>query len=249
VALCQLANDTFLELSRTYPERFRVFASVPLHFPDEAMRELERVGHEPAVVGVVLGANCNHEPLDRPDFLPFYAELERRGLPIFIHPMCAPGAEAMQDYGLAPMAGYLFDSTLAVLRLVFTGVFERHPGLTLIMPHLGAVAPYMLGRVWYAYDRHPRLHANISEAPEAYFRRFYYDTVSRSVPALRFASELFGADHLVLGTDFPFWTDIEGIYQDILDMGLSAEAVAGIFAGNALRALPRLNLISLGANR
>jgi aminocarboxymuconate-semialdehyde decarboxylase len=240
VGLAQMANDTFIELARTYPNRFRLFASVPLHFPEEALRELARVADAPEVAGIVLGANANGQPLNHPDFLPFYADLERRGLPFFMHPMCPPGVEAMQEFNLSAMAGYLFDSTLAALRLVFAGVFERHPRLMLIMPHTGAVLPYMLGRVQHDYETRPGLRTNITAPPEAYIKRFYFDTVSMSVPSLRLACELFGADHLVFGTDFPFLDQIERQYREIEQIGLSAEAEEGIFSGNALRLLRKL---------
>jgi aminocarboxymuconate-semialdehyde decarboxylase len=240
VALCQMANDMFLEMARAHPTRFRVFPSVPLHLPDAALRELARVGDAPEVVGVVLGANANGLPLNHPEFLPFYAELERRGLPLFIHPMCPPGIEAMQEFSLAPMAGFLFDSTLAALRLVFAGVFERHPRLTLIMPHLGAFVPYMLGRVEHVYEASAPLQAGLPAPPIDYFRRFYYDTVSQSVPALRMACELFGPDHIVFGTDFPFWDNVDRLARDVEALGLPPEAQEAIFSGNARRVLTRL---------
>lgn len=243
VALCQMGNDAYLELARQYPARFRVFASVPLHFPDAALAELARVAEAPEVVGVVLGSNAYGKPLDHPDILPFYAELERRGLPFFIHPMCCtPGAEALEAHHLRPMVGYLLDSTVAALRLVFAGVFERHPGLTFIMPHLGAMAPYILGRVEHQFDDNPLLRANVSRRPIEYFQRFYYDTVSEFVPALRLACEVFGPDHIVFGTDIPFWNTAERIAENIAALGLAPEQQEAIFSGNARRILPKLAL-------
>ena len=236
VTLCHMANDTFVEMARAYPGHFRVFASVPLQFPDEAMRELARVADKPEVVGLVLGANVDGQPLDSPDFLPFYAELERRNLPFFMHPMRPPGIEAMMQYNQAPMCGYLFDSTLATLRLIFAGVFERHPNLTFIMPHLGAVAPYMLGRVQYGFEHYPGCREHLSTPPQTYFQqRFYYDTVCHSVPALQFACSMFGTERILFGTDFPFNDDVDNQRGDLEALRLPAETLEGIFCGNALR--------------
>jgi len=236
VSLCQLANDTFIEMARSYPQHFRVFASVPVQFPDEALRELARVADSKEVVGLVLGANIDGLPLDSPDFLPIFAELERRKLPFFMHPMRPPGIEAMMQHNLAPMCGYLFDSTLATLRLVLAGVFERHPNLTLIMPHLGAVAPYMLGRVQYGYENYPPCREHLSTPPQKYFlERFYYDTVCHSVPALKFACSLFGTERILFGTDFPFNDDVDRQREDLETLGLPAETAEAIFSGNALR--------------
>ena len=237
VDLCQMCNDSFIETARAYPGKFRVFASVPLHFPQEAMRELDRVAPEPEVVGVILGANVAGRPLDSAEFLPFYAELERRELPFFIHPMSAPGIECMMEFGLANLAGYLFDTTLAALRLVFAGVFERHPRLQMIFPHLGGVAPYLLGRVQWGYERFPFCREHISSPPETYFRRFYYDTVSRSVPALKMAIALFGVDHLVFGTDYPFRDDLDPQLRDIEALGLSQDETNAIFSDNTATVL------------
>lgn len=236
VTLCQMANDTFVEMARAHPRHFRVFASVPLQFPDEAMRELTRMADKPEVVGLVLGANVDGQPLDSPDFLPIYAELERRNLPFFMHPMRPPGIEAMMQYNQAPMCGYLFDSTLATLRLVFAGVFERHPRLTLIMPHLGAVAPYMLGRVQYGFEHFPVCREHLSTPPQTFFQqRFYYDTVCHSVPALHFACSMFGTERILFGTDFPFNDDVDNQRGGLEALGLPAETLEGIFSGNALR--------------
>ncbi|HXG36394.1 MAG TPA: amidohydrolase family protein [Dehalococcoidia bacterium] len=235
VDLCQLANDSFIELAQKYPGRFRVFASIPLQFPDEAVRELDRMVNKPEVVGLIIGANIDGQPLDSPDFLPFYGELEKRNLPFFIHPMRPPGLEALMDYNLAPMVGYLFDSTVASLRLVLRGVFEEHPNLVMILPHLGAMTPYVFGRINWAHGRFDVSHKHISEKPQTYYQRFYYDTVCHSTPALHFASSLFGTDHIVFGSDFPFNDDVDHQCQDIVAMGLPAQEEEAIFSGNALR--------------
>lgn len=237
VSLSQLVNDTFVEMTRSCPQRFKVFASVPMQYPEEAFRELERATRAREVVGIMLGANINGVPLNHPDYLPFYGELERRNLPFFIHPMNPPGLDCMMEFSLANVAGYLFDTSLAALRLVLAGVFERHPRLTMIFPHLGGVVPYMLGRVQWGYERFEACRANIASPPETYFKRFYYDTVCRSVPALRLAVALFGTDHVVYGTDFPLREDIELQRRDVEALGLTAAELEAVYAGNAARLL------------
>jgi len=241
VSLCQLANDFYLDLSRKYPTRFRTFLSVPLQFPDEAVAELDRLAGEPEVAGVILGANIDGAPLNSPQFLPFYAELERRNLPFFIHPMRPPGIEAMMEFNLAPICGYMFDTTLAAFRLVFQGVFEKHARLQMIMPHVGGTAPYLLGRAGYHYSKFDHVRQNISAPPETYFKRFHYDTVCHSIPALHFACSYFGVDHLLFGTDLPFCDDPDVQAREIEELGLSAEDEEAIFSKNAIRLL-RLKL-------
>jgi aminocarboxymuconate-semialdehyde decarboxylase len=243
VALCQMSNDLLIELARQHPNRFRVFAAVPLHFPEEALREVARVADTPEIVGVMIGSNSLGTPVNHPDALPFYAELERHELPFFMHPMCCtPGREAMEEFNLAPMVGYLMDSSLAALKLIFTGVFEEHPRLTFIMPHLGALLPYIMGRIEHQYYERPQLYTRAPQPPMEYFKRFYYDTVSESVPALRLACELFGPDHIVYGTDFPFWDTAVRIARDVEALELPPAQQEAIFSGNARRILPRLGL-------
>lgn len=233
VAVCQSTNESLLDMARKYPGRFHVFASVPLHYPDEAVAELDRLADVPEVVGVVLGSSVAGRMLDDEEFLPFYGELERRGIPIFLHPMGAPGIECMMEYNLANLAGFLYETTLAAFRLVFAGVFEQHPKLNLIFPHLGGVAPYLMGRMEWGYERFPAVSANISEPPIEYFKRFYYDTVSRSGPALKMAREMFGIGHLMFGTDWPFREDVAEQLADLDYLELSAEETEDVMWRNA----------------
>ena len=100
------------------------------------------------------------------------------------------------------------------------------------------MVPYILGRVEHHYAGTAALQANITRPPTEYFKRFYYDTVSELTPALRLACELFGADHLVFGTDYPFWDTTDRIVQSVEALGLSPEEVDGIYAGNARRIIP-----------
>ncbi len=237
VSLCQASNDMFGEMVRQHPGKFQVFASLPLHFPDEAMAELDRIGDRPEVKGIMLGANINGLPLSQPDFMPVYAELERRGIPLFIHPMRPPGLEAMTEFSLANIAGYIFDSTLAALRLVFSGVFEQHPNLTLIMPHNGGVLPIMLGRIQWGYDHVPAVREHISKPPEDFFKEFIYDTVCHDTRALRYGISLFGVDHYVFGTDFPYRDDVEFQTKVVEALALPDDQMEMIWSGNAKRVL------------
>jgi aminocarboxymuconate-semialdehyde decarboxylase len=102
------------------------------------------------------------------------------------------------------------------------------------------MAPYILGRIEHQYAERPHLYTAAPRRPTEYFKRFYYDTVTESVPALRLARELFGSDHIVYGTDFPFWDTAERIARDVEALGLPEAEQEAIFSGNARRILPRL---------
>jgi predicted TIM-barrel fold metal-dependent hydrolase len=143
----------------------------------------------------------------------------------------------MLELNLANVVGFMFETTLAAVRLVFAGVFERHPRLQMIFPHLGGLAPYLMGRLQWGYERFPLCNANISAPPETYFRKFYYDTVCRNVPALRMALSMFGPEHVLFGTDIPFREDIDLQLKDLEVLGLSDTDRQAIDANNAARLL------------
>jgi aminocarboxymuconate-semialdehyde decarboxylase len=235
--LTQMANDVIAHAARTYPGRFRVLLAVPLQFPKLALQEIDRFSGRPEVVGVALMGSAGGRPLNDPEFMPFYGELEQRRLPFLLHPISPPGLDCMLELNLANVVGFMFETTLAAVRLVFAGTFERHPNLQMIFPHLGGLAPYLMGRLQWGYERFPVCNANITEPPEAYFRRFYYDTVCRNVPALRMALSMFGIEHLMFGTDIPFREDIELQLADLEELGLTDEEQQQIAAANAARLL------------
>jgi aminocarboxymuconate-semialdehyde decarboxylase len=235
--LTHMANEMIVQPARVHPDRFRVLLTLPLQFPELAVEVLDSFAKEPKVVGAALMGTAGGRPLNDPAFMPVYAELERRGLPFLLHPISPPGLECMLEMNLANVVGFMFETTLAATRLVFAGVFERHPKLQMIFPHLGGLAPYLMGRIQWGYERFPPCSENLSAPPEAYFKRFYYDTVCRNVPALRMALSMFGVDHIVFGTDIPFREDIDLQLQDLADLQLTKTDREAIESGNATRLL------------
>ncbi|TMB74211.1 MAG: amidohydrolase [Deltaproteobacteria bacterium] len=237
VELTHLANEMILRAGRAYPDRFRVLLALPLQFPELALEVLDRFAGEPQAVGVALMGSAGGRPLNDPAFFPVYAELERRGLPFLLHPISPPGLDCMLELNLANVVGFMFETTLAAVRLVFAGVFERHSRLQMIFPHLGGLAPYLMGRLQWGYERFPACNENLKAPPEEYFKRFYYDTVCRNVPALRMALSMFGIEHVMFGTDIPFREDIDPQLRDLEALGLSDAERRAIDADNAARLL------------
>jgi aminocarboxymuconate-semialdehyde decarboxylase len=235
--LTEMANDMLVQPARAHPQKFRVLLTLPLQFPELAVEVLDRFAKEPGVVGAALMGTAGGRPLNDAAFLPVYAELERRGLPFLLHPISPPGLECMLEMNLANVVGFMFETTLTATRLVFAGVFERHPRLQMIFPHLGGLAPYLLGRIQWGYERFPPCSENLSAPPEVYFKRFYYDTVCRNVPALRMALSMFGVDHVLFGTDIPFREDIDLQLKDLDDLQLSAAERDAIDFANAAQLL------------
>jgi len=233
-----LANNLVVQAAQAYPKRFRAFVAMPLQFPELAVQELDRFANRSEVVGVIVAGSAGGRPLNDPAFMPFYAELERRRLPFLLHPISPPGLDCMLELNLANVVGFMFETTLAAVRLVYAGVFERYSNLQMIFPHLGGLAPYLMGRLQWGYERFSPCSENISNPPEFYFKSFHYDTVCRNVPALRMAISMFGTKRIMFGTDIPLREDIELQLRDIAALDLTAAEIDDVYAGNAQRLLP-----------
>ncbi len=147
--------------------------------------------------------------------------------------MGTAGGRPLNDPAFMPVYAELERRSLPFL----LGVFERHPKLQMIFPHLGGLAPYLMGRIQWGYERFPACNENLSAPPETYFKRFYYDTVCRNVPALRMALSMFGVEHVLFGTDIPFREDIDLQLQDLEALQLSDAERRAIDAENAARLL------------
>ncbi len=219
--LAKTSNDFFAELCQKYPSRFVAFGSVPLAHPDDAIEELRRMVKELGMKGVVVGSNIDGKHLHSKEFWPFYKEVDRLNLPIFIHPMVPADPEPFAEFVLVPLVGFTMDTTVSVAKMVFSGVFEKYPGLTMILPHLGGVLPFLFERIDAGYKAYPECQLHIKHPPTYYLKKFYYDTVSFYSPALMCTYDAVGADHMVMGSDYPHVIgDITRSISSILELNI-----------------------------
>ena len=238
VAMAQAGNDGIADACHRFPERFKGFASLPLPHADAALAELSRVIDRLGLHGVVLGGNVLLQPLDSAAFAPVFDEINRRNLAVFIHPMIPCGMEGMQEYDLAAAVGYMMDTCLAALRLVYSGTCERCPNLQPILCHAGGYLPFQWDRLDASYHTRPEARQRISQPPTQYLRRFYYDNANFHVPALRCLVDTVGASQLVLGSDYPFGLgDMAKMVSSFEALGLASDARARVESGNALALL------------
>jgi aminocarboxymuconate-semialdehyde decarboxylase len=247
--LARVINDTLARICRDHPGRFRAFASVPLNKPANSCEELERAVEELDMTGVIIISNVNGMPLDGPEFREFFATVERLGVPLVLHPTVPIATEGLLEYGLSPMVGFVYDTGLSVLRLIFSGLFDEHPSLRLVVPHLGGMLHYLFVRIDGSYAANPQPVHTLERRPSDYMRDFYYDTVNFFTPAFRCAIEAVGTERLVLGTDYPFFhgRDNLGHVLEVMDeAGLSAEEREDICSRNALALLTRADSRSVG---
>jgi aminocarboxymuconate-semialdehyde decarboxylase len=232
--VARLVNDAYADLIAREPKRFKGFASIPMDDPDAALRELERALGELRLSGVIVLSNINGRALTDIRYRPFFEECDRRQVCVFIHPMIPPNGEYFAEYVLGPIVGFPFDTTIAVARLCYAGVFAQLPRIRWILGHLGGAVPYLFERLDNGWRDFAECRANIDELPSVYLRRLYYDTVSFSAPSLRLALEQVGADHLVMGSDYPHLLgSIERSVSSVESLAISRADTDRIFSGNA----------------
>lgn len=238
VELARVTNDSLAEVCARYPKRFKALAVLPLPHLDAAFKELDRAICDLGLHGVTLGANINGVHLDDERFLPLYREMNRRRLTIHLHPMMPPGQEEMGDYDLSAAVGFLMDTSLAVLRLIYRGVVEENPDLNFIVPHLGGVIPYAWDRIDNSFRTRPEAKLHISRPPADYLKRLYYDSVNFHPPAWQCALQTFGVERIVYGSDYPLPIgSMERPIACIEALDITPEQREMIYSGNAQRLL------------
>jgi aminocarboxymuconate-semialdehyde decarboxylase len=177
--------------------------------PEKAADELRRTVDEYGIRGLIIPSSAGGRPLDDPIFEPVFALIERLGLVTFMHPTTAAPSDRFGMYGIHVLVGFPFETTLAVTRMIFNGVLEKHPALKLVLAHGGGNLVFLRGRLDSAYDAtgweaDPYFRQHISQRPSAYLDRLYYDTCALSEKSNRFVLETMGADRVVFGSDYPF---------------------------------------------
>ena len=220
IDLARAGNDGMAELVARYPDRFPGFvASLPLRQPDAAVRELHRAIDDLGARGFQMFSNVNGKAIDAPEFLPLFETMAGYGLPIWLHPYRGPDysdykTEDRSKYEIWWTFGWPYDTSAAMARIVFAGLFDRFPNLAIITHHMGAMAPYFAGRVGPGWDQLgvrtsdedlSLVLKGLKKRPLDYFKMFYADTAlmgayDATVCGLRF----FGTDHVVFSSDAPF---------------------------------------------
>ena len=236
--VARMVNDAYAELVAQHPTRFKAFASIPMDSPDEALLELHRAIHDLKMNGVILLSNIAGNALTSPQYREFFAEANRMKLCILLHPMLPKHTDPFREYVLGPIVGFMFDTTLAVARMCFDGMFREFPDIRWIVGHLGAAVPYLMERLDNGWRDFPECRTKIDELPSTYLKRLYYDTVNFNPHMLIMVRNMVGADHMVLGSDYPHLLgSIDRAVSSIRDLEVSETERAQIFSGNALSIL------------
>jgi aminocarboxymuconate-semialdehyde decarboxylase len=202
--VARLQNDRLAEMRAADLRRFAALGTLPMQDSTRAVAELERIIVHLGFKGVQIGSNIAGRDLDDARFAPFFARAEELGAVVLIHPNGFTHGERFRDYFMVNVVGNPMDSTLALTRLLFSGVLADHPGLKLCVVHGGGYLPGYSARMDHAWEVRPECRERIAEPPSTYLKRVYFDTMVFSPEILGSLIRFAGSDHVMLGTDYPF---------------------------------------------
>ena len=233
----RLINENIARICGDHPDRFVGLATVPLQAPDLAVAELERAVKQLGMRGVEICTNVNGEELSAERFRPFFAKAEELGILIFMHPSGFTHGQRLSDHYFINVIGNPLDSTVAVHHLIFDGVLERYPGLKIVVAHGGGYLPAYSGRIDHAHGARPDCRRVISKKPTSYLRKLYFDTIVFTHHQLEYLASQWGADHIMLGTDYPYDMALPRAVHFVESADLAEREKSLILGGNAARLL------------
>ena len=204
--LARQVNEGIAKLVADTPDRFVGLGSVPLQNADLAVRELDYAVKELGLRGVEICTNVNGKNLTDPSLglEKFFARCEELGIVIFMHPLGYTQADRLTNHYFNNVIGNPLESTVAVSHLIFDGVMARHPKLKVLVAHGGGFIAHYWARMDHAWRARPDCRTVIKRPPSSYLEKFYFDTITHDPEMLKRLIDRFGADHVVLGTDYPY---------------------------------------------
>jgi aminocarboxymuconate-semialdehyde decarboxylase len=231
--LARQTNEELAEICRDHPGRFESLAMLPLHDVGRAIDLLDWSLDALGMKGTMILSNVDGKPLDDPSLDPFWEAANDRELLVYIHPT-VPDAPHYDENALAIAVGFFTESTLAVARLAYSGVFERYPRIRWVFSHLGGTLPVILPRLDSYWKQFEDCRERAPRPPSEYARDLTFDTASKHRPAIQCAVDTFGSDRLVFGSDYPHVPGGTGPYVEAIEPFLKTpEDRTSILSGRA----------------
>jgi aminocarboxymuconate-semialdehyde decarboxylase len=237
VEAARLVNDGIAEFVAKMPDRFAGLGSVPMPDGNEAAKELERCVGKLGLKGAQVLTNVAGRELSDPAFEPFWRKAEALGALIVLHPSGFTEGKRLARFSFSNTIGNPLETTIALHYLIFDGVLERHPNLKILAVHGGGYLAAYSGRIDHAWGARSDAHGDLPHPPTSYLRKVYFDSVVFTPHQLAELVRLYGADHIIMGTDYPFdMADYDPIGH-VAGAGLDQAAIAAVAGGNAKRLL------------
>ncbi|WP_010581607.1 amidohydrolase family protein [Schlesneria paludicola] len=234
VAVARVMNDFIADIVRQHPHRFLGLCVLPLQDVTASLIELDRAVGELAMKGILLYTNLAGRFPDEPAFWPIFAKAEELDIPILLHPAKPVTTELVKDYEMTSSLGNMFEDTIALTRIIMSGLLDRHPRLKLVCPHLGGTLPYMIGRIDHQTQVLKRGPKYLTRKPSEYLKQVWFDIVSPAPLAMKYCLEMLGPDKLLFASDHP-WVEPDVIRDALSSLQLPHEIEAKILSGNARR--------------
>jgi aminocarboxymuconate-semialdehyde decarboxylase len=229
----RLVNEGMAEFAAHAPARLIPFGTVPLQSGDAGVDELEHCAATLGFKGVQVLTNVGGNELSDPRYAPFWAAAERLGMLVVIHPAGYTQPDRFARFYFDNVIGNPLDTTVALHHLIMDGVLARHPALKLMAAHGGGFLPAYSGRIDHAWGARSDAHGDLPEPPTTYLKRIYLDSVVFTPHQLAYLVQLFGADKILMGTDYPFDMGEYDPIAHVAGAGLASEDIAAICGGNA----------------
>ncbi len=234
----RIQNDALAGLVRDHPGRVAALGALPLQDPEPAAGELRALMEGGVLKGVEVAASVRGVFLGNDRFEPFWEAAEETGALVFVHPTTRGfDSPAFQEHYLWNTVGNPLETATTAAHMVMAGVMERHPALRVLLAHGGGALLAVRGRLRHAHGFQPQARSRLTESPDESLRRFYFDTLTHDEALLRSLIEYAGADHVLLGSDYPFDMGDARHVDTVRGLGLPRDVEAAILTGNAERIL------------
>jgi len=231
-AVARIANDFVAGIVRRHPRRFFGLCVLPLQDMRASLAELDRCVKQLGMKGILLYTNLAGRFPDEPEFRPLFARAVKLDLPLLLHPAKPATIEQVKAYEMTSSLGNMFDDTIALTRIIMSGILDEFPKLKLVCPHLGGALPFIIGRLDHQTQVLKRGPKNLKRAPSEYLRQVWLDIVSPQPLAMKFGYDFMGADRLVFSSDHP-WVEPKLIRDTLESLNLPPADLEKIFTSNA----------------
>ena len=203
--LSRFLNDHIADIVSAHPKRFIGLGTLPMQAPELAIKEMERMKNDLGIPGIQIGSHINNWELNDENLLPIFEAAEALDVAIMVHPWEMLGKDRMKKYWMPWLVGMPAETCVAICNMIFGGVLEKYPKLRVLFAHGGGSFPGTLGRIKHGFNVRPDLCAiDNPHSPEEYIDKIYVDSILHEPQMLDYVINLMGAEHIALGSDYPF---------------------------------------------